>query len=239
MLKKLSKIIVLSTMLFGFSANAYESTSGISVDMGVGKIFKDHHSKDITFHFGEDDVTIKKFEPKDSYLLFAGMNYNFCNGFSVGGELSYEDHSQIEKNHSKSESLEAKLKNEAITFLATAKYRFDTGASFSPFIGGGVGASKMKFNFHSKDHDFSNLKRTELAYLGTAGVSFDASKDARFSIAYAMRGTHDIESGHAHDKQHKDAKGKHSYCLDGKELTSFTHFKNQTQSIEASIEFKL
>jgi opacity protein-like surface antigen len=232
MSKKLLKIIALSAMILSFSANAVDKKSGWSIEAGAGKTFADADNDNKTFYFGtvtkvENGISItkpvlshiKEFEQEDSYSLFAGLNYNFCNGFVVGAEISYLSHDQKSKNNSNT-----KLSNESITILAKGKYYFDFGSSIRPFVGGGLGVSIMELDFKDKKNQFSDLERTRFAYMTTAGVAFDASEDISLSLAYVMRGTDDIKSD--------DDNGKGG-------LTKFDTLENRVHNIEASIEFKL
>ena len=238
MSKKLLKIVALSAIIFSFSANAHEVKSGWTVEAGGGKTITGDN-KNITFHFGTITQTnggitttapvishIKEFEHHDSFVLFTALNYNFCNGFALGAEISYALHDEHSKN-GRSNNEKAKLANQSLTLLAKGKYYIDLGGQISPFIGAGIGIARMSIDFNDGINSFSDLKKTKFAYMGTAGLMLDTAKDIQLSLAYSVRGTKDIEKDyHCGEESH----GK---------LTGFSDLKNMTQSIEASVGFKI
>lgn len=132
---------------------------------------------------------IKEFESDDDlYSLFAGINYAFFNGFVLGGEISFTSNDQRDKSYNNGDghiyqnlvkndnknhqhnhiNSNAKLLNESLAFLIKGKYLIDFGSSIYPFIGGGIGVSRMELSFHDGNHRFSDLDKIEFAYMGTS-----------------------------------------------------------------------
>jgi opacity protein-like surface antigen len=271
MSKKLLKIVALSAAILGFSANAAEYKEGWGVEVGAGKTVYGSPNRDKNFYFGEitktyNDITttfpvfshVKEFEHDGSYSLFAGVNYAFCNGFVVGAELSYTSNDQKSKNHShnennhhhdtakhcdhnKNDHSKAHLLIESATLLAKGKYLIDFDSSIYPFIGAGVGISRMELSFHDGENRFSDLDKMGFAYMGTAGFMLHASKDLELSLAYTIRGTTDIDCDHEHhhNNHHDYNSSNDEHHNKNRDLTSFDHLKNNDQNIEASVMFKL
>lgn len=257
---------------FSANAAEYQEGWGVEVGAGKTVYGSKNRDKNFYFGeitTTHDDIKttvpvfshVDEFEHDGSYSLFAGVNYAFCNGFVVGAELSYTSNDQRSKDnfnddkhhhnhhntkdahhHHNSSNSRAKLLNESVTLLAKGKYLIDFGSSIYPFIGAGVGISRMELSFHDGENRFSDLDKTRFAYMGTAGFMLDASKDIQLSLAYTIRGTTDIDcdNEHHYNNYHDDYKNNEERRRHrDRDLTSFDHLKNNVQNIEASIGFKL
>lgn len=235
MSNKLLKIIALSAAIFSFSANAADdnsnssysssSTSPWSVQFGAGKTFAIRENKDLVFDFGtgigSTTSIVNETKLDNGFLFFGGVNYAIMDGFKLGAELSYRVNDQVSK-----ENEETKLKGKFWTALAKGTYEFNLGTKVTPFVGAGIGFSRVKYDFNDGVNEFSDLKKTKLAYMATAGAKIDLKDNIGFGVDYAYRATADLEGN---DEEFKDVNGS---------VVKFDKIRDGSHNVEAFVEFK-
>ena len=232
-MSKLLKVAALAAAIFSFSVNAEERISGFNVQLGGGKTFAVRENKNLDFGFsgtagGASGVNsiISDTKLDNAYLFFGGVNYSFENGFETGVEVSYAINDQIAKENSA-----VSLKNKAMTVLAKGIYNFDLGTKITPFVGAGIGASRVDYSFNDgiKSKSFDDLKKVKLAYMGTAGLAVDLNETVKLGAAYSYRATADIKGDNV-ASDYSDVTGN---------IEKFSDIKNGTHNAEVFIKFGL
>jgi opacity protein-like surface antigen len=138
-------------------------------------------------------------EFKNGYNISAQIGHRFDGGFRVEGELNYsrsgiDNHRNVTVGGANIDGADisvltrgtpavtnptvgevvgtsgGKLENYGI--FANGFYDFNSGGSFQPFIGGGVGLQKVKVDYRPSDVDVGQGDKTKFAYQVMAGATY-------------------------------------------------------------------
>lgn len=111
------------------------------------------------------------------------FNYNRSgikthNGVSVGGtDISAVDASVLTRGATVGSTVGTVVdsgigKQESYGLFANVYYDFNSGGSFQPYVGGGVGGQRVKFDYRPSDIDVGQGKDTNFAWQLMAGATY-------------------------------------------------------------------
>lgn len=105
---------------------------------------------------------------------------------SLRTEIEYNRNADAKKKHigEDNDRYETKLKSEA--FMLNAYYDIETNLMPTPYIGAGIGISRLKGSYSYDDYPSVNgsIKHTNLAWQIGTGVSYDINKNTTVDFGY-------------------------------------------------------
>ena len=142
---KIRIIILLAVNLFFTASKAqvknnaayYKGSSVVSVGYGIGNIWKTFLNDAVSSTIPGITYKVTAFGP-----IALNYEYGFLNRFSGGITFAYSKVKGVYSGFGDSFTDELKI----TTILARANYHFGRSAKFDPYIGGGVGYVKSKYN---------------------------------------------------------------------------------------------
>jgi opacity protein-like surface antigen len=117
------------------------------------------------------------------FRVEAEVNYNRSgikthNGVTVGGtDISAVDASVLTRGATAGATVGTVVdsgigKQESYGAFANAYYDFNSGGSFQPYVGGGIGAQRVKFDYRPSDIDIGQGSDTNFAWQLMAGATY-------------------------------------------------------------------
>ena len=142
---KIRIIILLAFNLFFTASKAqvinnaayYKGSSVVSVGYGIGNIWKTFLNDAVNSTIPGITYKVTAFGP-----IALNYEYGFLNRFSGGITFAYSKVKGVYSGFGDSFTDELKI----TTILARANYHFGKSAKFDPYIGGGMGYVKSKYN---------------------------------------------------------------------------------------------
>jgi opacity protein-like surface antigen len=142
----------------------------------------------------------------------AQVGHRFEGGVRIEGEVSYtkngvKRHSGLAVGGTTIDDLDASVltrgatvgstvgtvldsgigKATSLGLFANAFYDFNSGGSFQPYVGGGIGLSRNKVDYRPSDIDVGQGKQTKFAYQLTAGATYKISDSVEVFGQYRYR----------------------------------------------------
>jgi opacity protein-like surface antigen len=142
----------------------------------------------------------------------AQVGHRFEGGIRIEGEVSYtrngvKRHSGVAVGGTSIDAVDASVltrgalvgstvgtvvdsgigKTNSLGLFANAFYDFNSGGSFQPFVGGGIGLSRNKVDYRPSDIDVGQGKQTKFAYQLTAGATYKISDNFELFGQYRYR----------------------------------------------------
>jgi opacity protein-like surface antigen len=134
------------------------------------------------------------------YNISAQIGHRFAGGFRVEGEFNYnragiKTHNGVSVGGTDISAVDASVltrgatvgstvgtvvdsgigKQQSYGVFANAYYDFNSGGSFQPYVGGGIGAQKVKFDYRPSNIDIGQGKSTNFAWQLMAGATYKIS----------------------------------------------------------------
>ena len=131
------------------------------------------------------------------YNISGQVGHRFSGGFRVEGEFNYnrsgiKTHSGVSVGGTDISAVDASVltrgatvgstvgtvvdsgigKQESYGLFANVYYDFNSGGSFQPYVGGGVGGQRVKFDYRPSDIDVGQGKDTNFAWQLMAGATY-------------------------------------------------------------------
>lgn len=131
------------------------------------------------------------------YNISGQVGHRFSGGFRVEGEFNYnrsgiKTHSGVSVGGTDISTVDASVltrgatvgstvgtvvdsgigKQESYGLFANVYYDFNSGGSFQPYVGGGVGGQRVKFDYRPSDIDVGQGKDTNFAWQLMAGATY-------------------------------------------------------------------
>jgi opacity protein-like surface antigen len=133
------------------------------------------------------------------YNISAQVGHRFDGGFRVEGEFNYnragiDTHRNLTVGDTNIDSVDSAVltrgaastsnptvgtvidsgigKQQSYGVFANAYYDFNSGGSFQPYVGGGVGGQKVKFDYRPSDVDVGQGRDTNFAWQLMAGATY-------------------------------------------------------------------
>lgn len=176
-----------ATCLLSANATAFDFQQYFSVKGLYNKMSNDdkYHSVDVHDDGRPTDVTSGKFDFDDN-VWGASLAYGLKSG-AIRSELELNLHQEAKGRYPGEDRDKIKLKNNSLMF--NAYYDIDTGTKFTPYIGAGVGAAKLKteskVTYHHDNSIISYSKsKTNFAWQLGAGVSYAATDNIAVDLGY-------------------------------------------------------
>ena len=179
-MKKAIKVLLVIVVLISLSSFAY-SAPGFYAGGSVG--FTSPNDADIS----DPDISFMSAEKGLSLGGFIG--YSFANNFRLEGELVYQGN-DLDKMRIYGHDFDMTGDISSAAMFANAYYDFNNSSRFTPFIGGGIGFSKVEVNdtgviIGGVNYDLGDDSDTVLAYHLDAGVNYEINE--RFSLDLKYR----------------------------------------------------
>jgi opacity protein-like surface antigen len=136
----------------------------------------------------------------NGYNISAQLGHRFAGGFRVEGEFAYnragvKRHSGVTAGGTNIDAVDASVltrgaslgatvgavvdsgigKQESYGVFANAYYDFNSGGSFQPYVGAGVGLQKVKFDYRPSNVDVGQGSGTNFAWQAMAGATYKIS----------------------------------------------------------------
>lgn len=132
-------------------------------------------------------------EYKDGWGISGYGGYAFGNGLRTEGELTYRHSSADTITGTGAGAADGGLHNLAL--MANALYDFDTGTRFTPYLGAGIGLSRVGTdNLRSINGAELDDNKVAFAYQGIAGFSLALEGNWSFTADYRYFATPDVKS---------------------------------------------
>ena len=131
------------------------------------------------------------------YNISGQIGHRFAGGFRVEGEFNYnrsgvKTHRGVTVGGADIDAVDASVltrgatvgatvgavvdsgigKQQSYGLFANAYYDFNSGGSFQPYVGGGIGAQRVKFDYRPSDIDVGQGKDTNFAWQLMAGATY-------------------------------------------------------------------
>ena len=82
---------------------------------------------------------------------------------------------------------------ESTSAFANVYYDFNRGGRIEPYVGAGIGASKVKVTYYPEAYLMGTADETKLAYQGKAGVTYSLTNKWEVFGEYTYRATDDVK----------------------------------------------
>ena len=173
--------------LFMTSANAFDFKQYISVKGLYNNMSNDDKYKSIDVHDDSRPTEVKsgKFNFDDKVLGFA-FAYGIKKG-ALRGEIELNLHQDAKGYYPGEDRDRIKLKNNSLMF--NAYYDIDTGTKFTPYVGVGAGAARLKttskvtYHHDNSTISYGKSKNTFAWQLG-GGISYAATDNINVDLGY-------------------------------------------------------
>ncbi|HVG80876.1 MAG TPA: porin family protein [Methylomirabilota bacterium] len=131
-------------------------------------------------------------ERDPGWLAGAAAGYAWPGGFALEGEVTYREN-RLDKIALLGMELGLDGDEHSYAALANAYYRFDTGGSFTPYLGAGVGAAVLTLDAEAENGGAFDDSETVFAYQVMAGIDYAITPHFAFGLEYRYFATPDIE----------------------------------------------
>lgn len=105
---------------------------------------------------------------------------------ALRNEFEYTRNADAKKSHTESdgEKYESKLKSEA--FMFNTYYDIETNSPITPYIGAGLGVSRLKYSesYPNMPEENGSLKHSNFAWQVGAGVAYDINRNLALDLGY-------------------------------------------------------
>ncbi len=186
----MNKTLLLSGVaacLFVTNANAFNFQQYVSVKGLYNNMSNDDKYNIIDIHDDGRPTDVKSgtFDFDDN-VWGVGLAYGVKTG-AVRTELELNLHQDAKGYHPGEDRDEIKLENNSLMF--NAYYDIDTGTKFTPYIGAGLGAVRLKTDAKATDHYYNRVvsygkSKTNFAWQVGAGISYAAMDNIAVDFGY-------------------------------------------------------
>lgn len=129
------------------------------------------------------------FDMKTGYAVLGAIGYAYGTGLRVEIEPGYR-RSGIDRVSPAAGNTNLSGRLENLSAMLNAIYDFDLGTSLVPYLGIGLGGSRVTGKV-----DGEGESKWKLAYQGIAGIAYPLSRDLRLDLGYRYFATPDVKSG--------------------------------------------
>ena len=146
------------------------------------------------------------------YNVSGQIGHRFANGFRVEGELNYnrsgiKTHSNVVVGGTNIDAVDASVltrgpalgatvgqvvdsgigKQRSYGAMVNGFYDFNAGGSFQPYLGAGIGAQRVRFDYRPSNVDIGQASDTNFAYQLMAGATYKVSPSFELFGQYNFR----------------------------------------------------
>ncbi len=186
-MKKTLLLIGVAACLFSARANAFDFQQYVSVKGLYNNMSNDdkYYSVDVHDDGRPTEINSGKFDFDDD-AWGIGLAYGIKKG-ALRGEVELNLHQDAKGYYPGPDRDKIKLKNNSLMF--NAYYDIDTGTKFTPYVGAGIGAVRLKtvskVMYHHTNTVISYGKsKTNFAWQIGAGVSYAATNNIAVDLGY-------------------------------------------------------
>lgn len=146
------------------------------------------------------------------YNISGQIGHRFAGGFRIEGEFNYnragiKTHTGVTVGGTDISAVDASVltrgasvgatvgtvvdsgvgKQESYGVFANAYYDFNSGGSFQPYVGAGIGGQKVKFDYRPSDIDIGQGSNTNFAWQAMAGATYKIGPSMEIFGQYTYR----------------------------------------------------
>jgi opacity protein-like surface antigen len=168
-------------LLCALTAASPAFAEGFYVGVHGGGVFLPEADTDVT-NTGQPTIAAE-LERDPGWLAGAAAGYVWPVGFALEGEVTYREN-RLDKIALLGMELGLDGDEHSYAALANAYYRFDTGGSFTPYFGAGVGAAVLTLDAEAENGGTFDDSETVFAYQAMAGVDYAITQHLAFGVEY-------------------------------------------------------